>query len=195
MSYGFEARNAAGEIVIDDSFPVYELTAPSTITGTVIGNIVSFPLPPTGTLRFWKLNVGDGISLAPDRFIGTKNTYTIRDVVRASSLPDPTGYGVVIYNASGEKVYATNGELLTIGEKYTVQSEPPFDLPLINVSDNWVAIETFVPNIIDLGTGTGVVLSSGVERFSSTQMRFFGRAFLSAPGIFFLNPVTFITAK
>lgn len=199
MSYGFEARNAANEIVIDNSFPVYELGAASTITSNLPdsqGVNWSFPLPPTGVLRFWKLNVGDGISLAPDKFIGNKQTFTIRDVVPASSLPTPSGYGMAIYGSNGQKVYATNGQLLTIGDKYSVQLQSNGSRPPVNVSDSWVAIETFVLNIIPLGALFGAALSSGTQRISATQMRQYGASFVSAPpNTVILNPVTFITAK
>ena len=199
MSYGFEVRNAANEIVIDDSFPVYELGAPSTITSNSpdsSGTNWSFPLPPTGVLRFWKLNVGDGISLAPDKFIGNKQTFTIRDVVPASSLPTPSGYGMAIYDSNGQKVYATNGELLTIGDKYSVQLQSDGSRPPVNVSDSWVAIETFALNIIPASPLFGATLSSGTQRISATQMRQYGAFFANAPpNTVILNPVTFITAK
>lgn len=196
MSYGFEARNGANEVVLDTSFPVYELSAPSTVTGTLVNNRISFPLPPSGTLRFWQLNVGDGISLAAGRFIGSKYTYNIRDVVRASSLPTPTGYGMAIYDGAGQKLYASNGELLTIGDKYSVQLASDGSRPRINVADSWVAIETFVLNLIPANPFRGAILSSGVSRPNSTQMEFFGATFIDAPPDYLiLNPVTFITAK
>jgi len=201
MSYGFEARNAANEIVIDNSFPVYELSAPSTITSNVPNSTTSsgnwvFPVPPLGVLRFWKLNVGDGISLAPDKFIGNKQTYTIRDVVPASSLPDPSGYGMAIYDSNGQKVYATNGQLLTIGDKYSVQLQSDGSRPPVNVSDSWVAIETFVMNMVPVNPFFGGILSSGTKRTSATQMAYYGAGFASAPaGYTFFNPVKFITAK
>jgi len=199
MSYGFEVRNASNEIVIDNSFPVYELSAASTITSNLPNSSStnwSFPLPPTGVLRFWKLNVGDGISLTPDKFIGNKQTYTIRDVVPASSLPTPSGYGMAIYGSNGQKVYATNGELLTIGDKYTVQLQSDGSNPPVNVSDSWVAIETFVLNIIPSAPLFGATLASGTIRTSATQMAYYGPAFLNAPpNTVILNPVKFITAK
>lgn len=201
MSYGFEAINAAGEVVIDGSFPVYELSAPSTVTGTSFGSQgdYSFPLQPSGTLRFWQLGVGDGISRTPTLFIGNKQTFTVRDVVPASSLPAPSGYGMAIYGASGQKVYATNGELLTIGDKYSVELQANNVRPPINVSDSWVAIETFTLNILSSGIpgggGTGFTVSSGVKKISSTQMEYYGQAFLSAPEVIILNPTIFITAK
>lgn len=196
MSYGFEARNGANELVIDNSYPVYELSSSTTITGTLINNRISFPLPPSGVLRFWQLNVGDGISLATDEYIGTKYTYNIRNVVRASSLPTPGGYGMVIYDGAGQKVYASNGELLTIGDKYSVELLSDASTPNINVSDSWVAIETFVLNIVPNNAFFGVTLSSGVKKVNSTQMEFYGVGFENAPPNYFIpNPVNFITAK
>lgn len=199
MSYGFEAINAAGEVVIDNSFPVYELGSPSTVTSNLPdsqGLNWSFPLQPAGVLRFWQLNVGDAISIATNQFIGNKQTFTIRDVVRASSLPTPTGYGMAIYGSNGQRVYATNGELLTIGDKYTVELQPGNVRPPVNVSDSWVAIETLVLNLIPITGLTGAILSSGTKRISSAQMEFYGVGFVSAPpDIVRLNPVTFVTAK
>lgn len=201
MSYGFEARNAANEVVLDSLFPVYELGAPSSVTGTPFGSQgdFSFPLQPNGTLRFWQLGVGDGISRTPTLFIGNKQTFTVRDVVPASSLPVPSGYGMAIYGASGQKIYATNGELLTIGDKYSVELQLGNVRPPINVSDSWVAIETFTLNILSSGIpgggGIGFVVSSGVRRISSTQMQYYGQAFSSAPEVIILNPTVFLTAK
>lgn len=197
MSYGFEAKNSSNEIVIDSSFPVYELSAPNTVTGTSFGSQgdFSFPLQPNGTLRFWQLGVGDGISRTPTLFIGNKQTFTVRDVVPASSLPVPSGYGMAIYGASGQKVYATNGDLLTIGDKYSVELQDGNVRPPISVSDSWVAIETFTLNIVPLGPILGATVSSGVKKISSTQMEYYGQTFTSAPLVLVLNPVTFITAK
>lgn len=199
MSYGFEAKNAANEVVLDSSFPVYELGAATTVTSNLSNSdqtAWSFPLQPTGTLRFWQLNIGDGISIAPNQFIGSKQTFTVRDVVPASSFPTPTGYGMAIYGPNGQKVYATNGELLTIGDKYTVELQPGNVTPSINVSDSWVTVETFVLNLTPQTGFFGVVRSSGVRRSSSTQMQYYGVPFSSAPpDTLILNPVNFITAK
>lgn len=196
MSYGFEARNGDNEIVIDDSFPVYELSSSTTITGTLVNNRISFPLPSSGVLRFWELNVGDSISLATGGFIGSKYTYNIRDVVLASSTPTPSGYGMAIYDGAGQKVYASNGELLTIGDKYSVELLSNASKPRINVSDSWVAIETFVLNIIPNNASFGATLSSGVRKATSTKMEFYGIGFTTAPpNNTILNPVGFITAK
>lgn len=194
MSYGFEARNGANEIVIDDKFPNYELDAAKTVTGNFEPgiNVYSFPLQPSGALRFWQLGVGDAISIGANQFIGTKQTFTVRDVVRASSLPTSTGYGIAIYDGNGQKVYTSNGELLTIGDKYSVTPGQG----AVSVPDVWVAIESLVPNIRPVGVGiNGAFFSSGVERISSTQMQYFGVGISSAPAITFINPVTFLTAK
>lgn len=204
MTYGFRANNKNNEVVIDSNFPAYEISSAYIINGspqevssgyTMSGDPISeeaysFPVPPSGTLRFWRLEVGDGISLTPNYFIGSKQSFFVRDVVRASLLPDPTGYGMVVYDETGSKVYASNGELLGIGDKYTVEWLFDGTRPPVNTSDSWVAIQTFVFNF-----DQSAVWSTGVEKMSSTQMRFYGVPFLPAAQGKIEVPATFITAK
>jgi hypothetical protein len=194
MTYGFEAYNSSGEKVIGDEYPLFVLSEEKTITGTnpdSSGNY-KFPYPNTGQVRFWKLDPGDGISAWPNGFIGSKQTFTIRDTIPVSSAPAPTGYGLVVFNALGHKVFSATSETLPIGDKYEVTPGGSS----ISLSDQWVSICEWSVSMIPSGTGlNGFSISGGCRRKSSTEYESFAVIFSSAPVVTRLNPTTFITMK
>lgn len=199
MSYGFEARNAAGELVIDDFSSVYILGSASTVTGTQFGSQpwYVFSAPSTNTLRFWQLGVGDGIARYPNGFMGSKPSFTVRDVIRASLAPAPTGYGFVVYDSSGNRVYQSSSDMITIGDKYTVTTNGFLTGGTsVSTSDGWVALESWQYSIRPADPFFGIALAGGAYRDSSTTYTAYSPIFSNAPGGYtILNPVTFITAK
>lgn len=199
MSYGFEAKNANGETVIDDFSSVYILGSETTVSGTQFGSQpwYSFTRPSTNTLRFWQMNVGDGISAYPLGFMGSKPTFTVRDVIRASLAPAPTGYGFVVYDASGNRLYQSSSDMITIGDKYTVTTNGfLIGGTSISSSDGWVGIESWQYSIRPADPFFGIALAGGAYRNTSTTYTAYSPIFSNAPGGYtILNPVTFITAK
>lgn len=199
MTYGFEARNSSGEVVIDQSFPVYELSEEKTVVAyesDSSGVIWRFSLPPAGTLRFWKMEVGDGVSLAPTYFANTKQTFLVRDVVRASILTAPTGYGMAVYNPSGQLTYSSNGELMTIGDKYFVTPAFGGTAQSVSTTDQWIAIETLVANLIpEFFQFFGAAFTSGCRRVTASSYEYFGGPYTLSPPVSIVTPVPFITAK
>lgn len=199
MSYGFEARNAAGELVIDDFSPVYILGSATTVTGTQFGSQpwYSFTRPSSNTLRFWQLSVGDGIAAYPNGFMGSKSSFTVRDIIRVPLAAAPTGYGFVVYDASGNRVYQSSSDMITIGDKYTVTTNGFLTGgTTVSTSDQWVALESWQYSIRPADPIFGIALAGGAYRDSSTTYTAYAPIFSNAPGGYTdLNPTTFITAK
>jgi len=194
MTYGFEAYNSSGEKVIGDEYPLFVLSEEKTITGTnpdSSGNY-KFPYPNTGQVRFWKLDPGDGISAWPNGFIGSKQTFTIRDTIPVSSASAPSGYGMVVFDTSGQKVFSATSETLPSGDKYRV--EPGGGT--IVLSDQWVSIAEWSVSIIPVAGGlNGAFLSGGCRRKNTTEYEPFAIFFAFAPVITRINPTTFVTMK
>lgn len=190
MTYGINILNAAGELVMDGSTPTYLLDSETTVSGTSVTAGWNFANTPAGTLRFWKLEVGDAISKYPGGFIGNKSSFQIRDVKRASLFSTPSGYGLVTFDASGALTYASASSLLAIGDKYSVPNGGS-----ATTSDEWVALESWQVALAVVGPTTGARLSAGVQRNTSTTYIQYRRIYASAPRASVIPPVNFITAK
>lgn len=190
MTYGINILNAAGELVMDGSSPTYLLETATTVTGTAVTAGWNFPNTPTGTLRFWRLSVGDAISKYPGGFIGNKATFDIRNVKRASLFGVPSGYGLVTFSASGALTYASASSLLVIGDKYSIPNGGS-----VTTSDEWVALESWQVALGLVGPTTGARLSAGVQRSATSTYIQYRRIYASAPPATVIPPVNFITAK
>jgi hypothetical protein len=199
MSYGLDVRNSSGELVIDNGQPVYILDSEFTVTGTqyLSNSWFEFTRPGSNTLRFWKVPVGEGIAAFPNGFMGSKSTFTVRDIIRVPLSPSPSGYGMVVYNAGGNRVYQTTSEMVTIGDRYSVTTDGTLiGGTSVTVSDEWVAFDSWRYSLIPQTSFRGLNLSAGVYRDSSTTYTAYAPHFSDAPpGYTDLNPTSFITAK
>ena len=190
MTYGINILNAAGELVMDGSTPTYLLDNATTVTGTGSATTWNFPNTPTGTLRFWRLSVGDGISIHAGGFVGSKSTFQVRDVKRASLFGVPSGYGLVTFDASGAVTYASASSLLVIGDKYSIPNGGTLTL-----SAEWVAMKGWEMAFTVVGPGAGARLSSGVQRPTASTFTQYRRGVGGAPAVSYIPPVNFITAQ
>jgi len=199
MSYGFEAYNSSGELVIDDNLPVYILDTEFTVTGTQFGSTsrYEFPRPGANTLRFWEVPVGEGVATFPNGFIGSKSSFTVRDIVRVPLAPPPTGYGMVVYDSSGQRVYQSTSDMITIGDRYSVTTDGSvIGGSNVSVSDEWVAFDSWQYSIRENNDFRGLALCAGVYRSSSSEYTAYSPPFSDAPpGYTDVNPASFITAK
>ena len=198
MTYGFEARNSSGELVIDGEYPVEVLNVEKTITGTLYSTgIYEFSFPPTNTIRFWKMSVGDVVTQYPSGFLCNKSSFTVRESIPVSQSPAPSGYGMVVYDASGNRVFQADQETASIGDRFTVQanigSSPQIDA---NTSDEWIHLTDWNISVITVSTSFAIVLSGGVKRDTSSKYVHAGEEYATGPnGPNFSRPTTFVTMK
>lgn len=195
MSYGFLAINSAGETVIDDTYAAHFISSATTVSGSArpapYTNQWTYPAITSGAVRFWQLSVGDKITVAPDgSYIANKSSFSVRDTLPASLISAPTGYGMAIYNSSSNLMYASSSDMMSIGDRYLVGTTS------ISVSQEWVAVDRYELNYVNPFSGIIVVLSTGVERDTSTTYKKanFDWAAFGGGGVFVSN-ASFVTAK
>jgi len=198
MTYGFEAENSSGEIVIDGEYPVEVLSVEKTVTGTLYSSgVYEFPFPSSTSIRFWKLDVGDTISQFPSGFLGSKSSFVVRDSIPVSQAPAPTGYGMVVYDALGNRVFQADKETVSIGDRYTVQGNLGGSTKIdAFTSDKWVHIADWNISVLTTSTSFATVFSGGVTRDTSSKYIAGGAAYdTGASGPNFSRPTTFVTMK
>jgi len=198
MTYGFKAENSSGEIVIDGEYPVEVLSVEQTITGTLYSSgVYEFPFPSSASIRFWKMGVGDAITQYPSGFLGNKSSFVVRDSIPVSSSPIATGYGMVIYDGSGNRVFQADQETASIGDRYTVQGNLGVSSKIDALtSDEWVHIADWNISVITVNTEFAIVLSGGVRRDSTSKYVHAGIEYdVRASGLTFSRPTTFVTMK
>jgi len=177
MAYGIEVKNAGSEIVIDDLYPAVFLSASATRTGTAFTNppgvsqIASFRYPRDNSkIQFANLGVGDFLIKARygDYFHSNKSSLQFRDAVLSSTLPAPTGYGVAVYNTSGELCFTAGNDLIPIRDEVELVQAGT----LVNESGSWVCIAETPIRFVAPQAGFAYVQSSGVKRVNSTQYEY-----------------------
>jgi len=181
MSYGIEIRNSSGDVIIDNDNPAYMLSLSDTISGTSIGGgyyIYRFGNElPSEPFVFTKMSVGDFWGSAQDGFVSNQSTREIRVLKQANDLPDPTGYGLVVYNSSGEKVWFANGSVALVNSSTTIAVNGSH-----TTSSDWVYLTTRLPYFtLPPGLTTGFSLSTGVKRVSLSQYDWSAEASRTGP--------------
>lgn len=123
MSYGFEVINADGAVVIDSEFPSVFLDNETTITGAKVFadyDVYRFTLTQTGYAPFFNVPVGEWVSYsgaysAQPLFYGSQETFTIRKAIFLSETTyTPDGYGMEIYDASGDALFSSSESLIPV---------------------------------------------------------------------------------
>lgn len=181
MSYGIEITNSSNEVIIDNDNPTYMLSLSDTVSGTSIGGgyyIYRFgdELPPEPFV-FTKMSVGDFWGSAQDGFASNQSTREIRVLKQANDLPDPTGYGLVVFNSSGEKVWFANGSVALVNSSTTIAVNGSY-----STSSDWVYITSRLPYFTTPpGSTTGFSLSTGVNRVSSSEYEWAAEASRTGP--------------
>jgi len=197
VTFGINVFNEDGEVVIDTENPTQVLLNETSVTGSEQEpGLYKFPQLSSGQIRFWKMSVGDGIASAPGFFLGNKQTFTVRDTVPVSDTPAPTGYGVVVYDSSGSKVFSASSETIPIGDLLFVEKSGA----TASTSDEWVSIQSpgisIVPEQIPGQPIQYKVLAGGVFRDSLSEYSDYSPQFaLGNPSDINTNPTYFITAK
>ena len=177
MAYGIIVQNQNSETVIDDTYTTLFLDNSVTSSGVVFPppSGVSQPtaykyLIDTSKIQFVNLAVGDFFvkSNWDGYFYSNKSSLQFRNGILSSDLPEPTFYGVAVYNSSGDLCYTAGADLIPVQETVIL----PQDLTLTNSSASWVCICETPVRFIDAGF-IKAIFASGVKRSYSTQYEYY----------------------
>lgn len=168
MSYGIEIRNQLNQVVLDSTNPAYMLSDATDSVGTfdsTIGRYRHTKADITGLSQpyFIKMEVGDSLYQSAATIFSSRQTLQIRSATPANLLPHPSGYGLVVYNASGEKVFFANGEIILISDyrRVTVTGNTTIDA-------DWVSLLTSLPRFLPT-VSVGRSFAHGLVRATSTR--------------------------
>jgi len=122
MSYGFEARNASGAVVIDSQFPSMFLGEETSVTGVELyANVYKFSLSQTGYAPFFNVPVGDWVTYSAEfdagepAFYGSKSVFSIRKAVFLEEISyTPSGYGLAVYDSLGNPLFSSSENLIPV---------------------------------------------------------------------------------
>ena len=182
MSYGFIVYNSSGEIVIDDKYPVFVVTQRQTLTGTfyvnnsTYGTFYKYTQAPTNELLFWRLPSSNKViyrgALNQAGVHGWFANQATIEVIRAkpaSTLSAGTGYGINIFNSSGQVTYRADQQTFIVRDAFTLT----FDQADYSCSDEWFCIPNAHNGIYNVVGGTIYYRGTGVLRSSATTIRSF----------------------
>lgn len=182
MSYGFQVLNSAGEVVIDDTSPVYHLGATATLspTGTA-GSYNTFDISSYvgGTnLVFFNLPVGALVSRLGSTLFSGLSSLSIRQAVLASSLtPLTSGFGMQVFDASGNLTFQAADDLIPITAGYSL---PTSSAGVGTQGEAWFSIPT-PAFYFDGSVNPGYRLAEGISRTATSSIQFVGTVI--GPGI------------
>jgi hypothetical protein len=173
MSYGIQIFNQNNQVILDSETPAYMLSSEGTFYGTspfVRNNITYYTYDlsslPSGYLRFAKLYEGDSIysgnqSNFAGLLVSNKPSLEIKIAGAANLFPDPTGYGLVSYNTSGQKTWFANAPVAVI----EANAELPFFQGTFATTAEWVALTSALPWWSQIGPSTWGGRITGVKRY------------------------------
>jgi hypothetical protein len=169
MTVGIQIFNQNNESVIDGETPTYMLLSQGAFNGTVYGNgslglyTYDFSAYPYYTPKFIKLNVGDRLYNFGAGVITNKASLEVKIPAPANTLSDPTGYGLVVRNSSGQKVWFANAPVAVIENFSVIQPTTG----TYTTNSEWVALVSALPWFAPTGSGLTAFRSTGLQRFSS----------------------------
>lgn len=182
MTYGFKVYNSNSEVVLDETSPVYVVEKRETLagasTGLTDGNgdpIYKWTLPTTNELMFFKLPavVDAFFGRGARNLIGIHgwwSTLSSVDIIRlreVSSKADGTGYGVNVFDSSGDLTYTANEETFVIGDILSLS----FDQTAQPNTDEWFCIPNSWEGVVEVDGGTLHYRGTGVKWATTTTIK------------------------
>lgn len=195
MSYGFTSYNGSDQVVINDTQPTYTKVRSGTLTGGYVFSAPSNTIPTYGytksggaslsnnELILFDLGVGDWLCstlmLRSDKeFVSNRSTLNYSVFAPRNDLPNPTGYGMAVYNNVGDCVWDSTTLLSRIYSSNVLPASTfPLSLSSVYTSQNFdfsggVFVEGGTAylkfNNVDFSVA---VWGHAVERVSSTEAR------------------------
>jgi len=167
MSFGINIKNTNGDLLIDQTLTAYMLSDSGTVSGQDIGG--GYYLYERGVevpnIRevFIQCDVGEFLGTSTTGFVSTQSTIDYRALKLAKDLPDPTGYGLIVYDDLGQKVWFANGSVAIMDSSAKIDVSGSY-----TSSSDWVYITTVLP-YYTFGGGAYRSLVQGVRRTTSSN--------------------------
>lgn len=177
MSYGFLAENDNGEVVIDDTLPIYALVNETSVSGTTSTDHSYYEYDPCAgsTPLFYELPVGSFLLVGEGgKIVSDQSSLNVREAQDISTQTSLGGYGMEVYDASGNLVFSSGYDMVPIDDKYVGSQD--FDAGTqtnITASGDWVHISSAkLFEVVEFRSGVPNVfrlLAAGLFRNSTTE--------------------------
>lgn len=198
MPYGFQLYKANGESVFGESGrPFLMISGDQVMNGTTLtlSGVSHFWYPlatvsttPRNFPAFCQLSIGQYICGYSNGttfgYLSNKSSFTFKYFRPANELPNPTGYDVVSYGPTGQKLWIASESAVTLSGRYSC----PFATTPVAVNTarpaNWVALTTHRVRIIPGATNggaNGLAIAQGIIRDSSLGWKYHGVSIGVAP--------------
>lgn len=182
MTYGLQIKNSNNEIVIDDEHPVFvferQFSVSSSVFGTWNGTTnrkLNAAFPPNDKLYFFQLPVGGRLSEI-DRALNNGTPYELETNLTSvtfiecsiTSVSASTGgYGMAVFNQSGNPVFVTNELMLPVRDVLTLNFTPT----VFATAREWFCIPQSFSALFQNSTIGFFYAGTGVERVTSNTIR------------------------
>jgi hypothetical protein len=173
MSYGFLAENDNGEIVIDDSLPIYSLVNETTVSGTTSPDHSWYEYDACvgATPLFYKMpNPSILLTGENGKILSGESSLQVREAQNISGRPSLGGYGMEIFDASGNMVFSSSYDMVPIDDQYVAEID--FDNSTsvdITASGDWVHLPStaFRAKYVASGSTDVALYGAGLRRSSA----------------------------
>lgn len=197
MAYGFEVYNSSGELLIDDDFPTMYLHQ----AGNFSGSPISSATAPDSVLLV-QLPVGGyaGLDLNGNLYTNVASLNYRRGKLTSALSPSSTGYGVEIYNSSGQVTWSANQTTLAFGDRFTFTfTAAQFTTAEVTCLEEWFVIPGSLyvakPNTTLYLRGVWAVERTASNRIRGRNIQTFSAS--GVPGIYFVQtgPLEVLSSK
>lgn len=174
MAYGFSAKNDNGEIVIDDSLPIYSLVNETTVSGTTSldHSWYEYDSCVGATPLFYKMpNPSVLLPGENGKILSGQSSLQVREAQDISGRPSLGGYGMEVFNASGDMVFSSSYDMVPIDDRYVAEVDYDNNTSVdITSSGDWVHLPstTLRAKYVAPGSTDVALYAFGLRRSSST---------------------------
>jgi len=174
MAYGFSAENDNGEIVIDDSLPIYSLVDETTVSGTTSPDHSWYEYDACvgATPLFYKMpNPSVLLPGENGKILSGESSLQVREAQDISGRPSLGGYGMEIFDASGNMVFSSSYDMVPIDDQYVAEVDYDNSTSVdITASGDWVHLPstTLRAKYVASGSTDVALYAFGLRRSSST---------------------------
>lgn len=194
MSYGLEAKNQNGEIVIDTQYPILALSETQTVSynaGPRDGpNSTTYYRydggVSTGELKFF--NATNRLLFLDGYHIWTPNTSeTVRIGKNIAELTLNNGYGFEVYDSSGSITYSAAVDLLSLQDKYSWDFDSNINgngvglYGTVSTSTPWICPQISRPILYQISIQLGFFFHAFTDHSGGTLGYGFSGSFLGPP--------------
>ncbi len=179
MASAYPTRPAKSLLTMNNPALVLDVAEVSTGVQVAFGcGYYHVATDPGQGMTFVEMDVGDvlfqGMTSGEQGIASSKQQINVRKAVSSASVPDPTGFGMVIYDASGRLTWLADKKTISVSDFYTFSTKglaPEFlSGPItIDCSDRWISLQKDSAFLGDYGNGETWLSSIGIRRSSAGQ--------------------------